>query len=362
MADEGKFDGYFLTVVQSMGAEGGGINGLLDAYFSFLRRKTDFFSGGGEGIARVEATVMAALKRQWDAAQRAEALKAKKAKAVPQPAQPSLAAAAGGAPLQQTPQPAAAEAAAAPSLAARGGGSSSAAEGGSSASAGAGAGAGAGEAEGAAPAASAASAPLGPGNGGRTDRYSWTQTLTDVNIVFPVESSVASKDVAVVLTPLHLKVQVRGVPLLDADLPKRAKTGDSMEWTIDTGRGGQRTVTLYFEKENGMEWWPSVGVGEPAIDVTKVEPENSKLGDLDGETRKTVEKMMFDQAQKAQGLPTSDELNKQEMMRKFMAAHPECVRRRRSCRRAPPPPLSSAYPSLASPSCLLPPIFPQNGL
>merc|ERR1719204_1560999 len=100
-----------------------------------------------------------------------------------------------------------------------------------------------------------------------------------------------------------------------------AEIQDSL-WTLETERN-KKFAVLSIEKLKGMSWWPCVIKGHPEINTKKISPENSKLEDLDGETRQTVEKMMFDQRQKAMGKPTSKELDQANMMKKFMAAHPE---------------------------------------
>ena len=110
-----------------------------------------------------------------------------------------------------------------------------------------------------------------------------------------------ARDVTVIIGKKKLSVGLKNKePIISGELCKEIKLEDST-WTIglyppsasimgrsDGFRGtleDQERISVHLEKINNQQWWENVLTHHPKIDTTKITPENSKLGDLDGETR-----------------------------------------------------------------------------
>lgn len=161
--------------------------------------------------------------------------------------------------------------------------------------------------------------PVNDALGGDLENYNWGQTLNEITMNVPVPPGTASRDLKVVIERNSLKIAIKGQqPIISGEFYKSVQPDDCI-WTLVE----RRELVITLQKTTGHEWWPCVIKGHPEINTTKINPPTSKLNDLDGETRQHVEKMMFDTRQKQMGLPTSDELQKQELLNKFMKQHPE---------------------------------------
>ncbi|KAF5385224.1 hypothetical protein D9615_001477 [Tricholomella constricta] len=111
--------------------------------------------------------------------------------------------------------------------------------------------------------------------------YKWTQELGEVDVNIPVPKGTRAKDLAILIQKKKLSVGLKGQDkILDGELCMEIKVEEST-WTIEDNQ----SVLIHLEKLNKERWWENVLTHHPKIDTRKIEPGNSKLSDLDGETR-----------------------------------------------------------------------------
>ena len=66
--------------------------------------------------------------------------------------------------------------------------------------------------------------PPPPGNGGKTNKYVWTQTLGDITLNIPLPPNIRTKMLDVVLATKKIKVGIKGQPLIiDGEFPEKIK-------------------------------------------------------------------------------------------------------------------------------------------
>lgn len=283
MADE-RFDGLFMTAVQ----QAQGIDNFFDALFSFMRRKTDLFSQENQCLTMVNQHLTKHLQLFKNNVEQQKAIAKKRAEEKAKREAEEAAKKAAQAKADEACQIEEVTAEEAELI----------------------------EREEAAKKANPAAAEQiakeaeaneenkeddkdkgadpNSGNGGSTDLYTWEQTLHEVTVHIKIPEGTTAKMLAVDMTKSKLKVGIKGKPpMIEKNFSKPILVDDSL-WCIETDKSGKKVLQLSLTKREGQNWWDCVLEGDEKINTQKVEPENSKLADLDTETRGVVEKMMFD--------------------------------------------------------------------
>lgn len=155
-------------------------------------------------------------------------------------------------------------------------------------------------------------------NGAVLEKYAWSQTITDIEIKIPVPCSVTKgRDVGVEIKSFHLKVWLKnGIPpdsdsiiLVDGKLQWPIKCEDSM-WLLEAGK--QIIVSLDKVEER---FWTTVLEGDTEIDKTKVDTTRD-ISEFDEQTQSDFQHVMYDHHQKLQGKPTSQEMKTHDLLKK----------------------------------------------
>ena len=162
------------------------------------------------------------------------------------------------------------------------------------------------------------------GNGSQTDKYIWTQTLEEVqaNVFIPLKATKRDLEVKISIDGCLIKMKDNSNVFVDGKWFDKIHPDDSY-WAIEELENGGKAIQLTLSKYSDKGWWDCLVKGEAPIDTQKVSPEPSKLSDLDGEMKSTVEKMMIDMRRKQAGLPSLEEEEKKNKLAEFMKAHPE---------------------------------------
>jgi HSP20 family molecular chaperone IbpA len=146
------------------------------------------------------------------------------------------------------------------------------------------------------------------GNGGTTNRYTWTQTIDETSVLVAVPEGTKGKDLAVSLKTSSIAVEIKKAiegddgprKLLEGDLVEKIRTDEST-WSLESG---VLVLTLEKLKKN---WWDTVLVGDNKIDTTLVDSRRH-INEYDESTQGALRKILFDQRQEQLGQPTSDDI------------------------------------------------------
>ncbi|KAF0685668.1 Aste57867_22504 [Aphanomyces stellatus] len=260
-----KYDAVFMGVAQQEGS----ITGVLNAFFDFLHRNTDFYVTSENpqrkmGFAPGQAQALLVRSfNQFPMKPLEDSLPKSSPRVASAPPAPAATSAAATASTTAPPSKAVAKKAVAP------------------------------------PVLTAAGKQIPVGNGGSTPTYTWTQSLRDVTVHLDVPLGTKSKDIAVTFTHTTVSAGLKGqAPRLHGTFPYKIKLEDTV-WSLDSNQ----TLVLSMEKTVDT-WWKSVVEGDPEIDTSQVDS-TQRIDEYDPETQGAIRKIMYEQRTQNKESPPS---------------------------------------------------------
>ncbi|XP_014209381.1 nudC domain-containing protein 3-like [Copidosoma floridanum] len=144
-------------------------------------------------------------------------------------------------------------------------------------------------------------------NGAAYDKYRWSQTIGDLDVLVPVPREIRqAKDARVHLDSKRLEVALRSADggswqtLLEGRFSHPIKNSESY-WCLEPGEH----LTLHLEKA-GERWWEALLDDEPRIELGRIDCSRN-LEEMPERERMKVEELVWSHRRKLLGQPTSDE-------------------------------------------------------
>ncbi|CAG2245588.1 unnamed protein product [Mytilus edulis] len=143
-------------------------------------------------------------------------------------------------------------------------------------------------------------------NGAIRDNYSWSQSITDLDICLKIPNYIKKgKDIKVCIEKKHIKVSHKDesgqmVELMNGELCWEINKEESI-WNLVPAEH----ILINLDKKQ-ERWWEAILTTEPKINVQKIDA-SRPMTDLDDEAQTKIEEMMFNERQKKLGLPQSHE-------------------------------------------------------
>ncbi|KAG7391899.1 CS domain [Phytophthora pseudosyringae] len=131
------------------------------------------------------------------------------------------------------------------------------------------------------------------GNGGMAATYTWTQTLEDVSIQMELPQGTRAKDLECRIESTKARVALKSdpaEPLLEGEFPGKIRADESV-WSLESNH----TLSISLEKIKPT-WWASALQGGPEIDTSQVDSRRN-IQEYDEATQGAIRKAVYDQRQ-----------------------------------------------------------------